>query len=119
MTLRQAIIEQWEERFGINDPSFIYNKIEAIKMCTDTSQLLYHCMNIDIHGHHLIADKIQMSHRDFAFFLSSFRALDQGHIYTGGEDGFYYKETITIKKNETIQNCVYPDETIVTYVFTE
>ena len=119
MMLRKAIIEQWEERFGENNPSYSLNKIQEAKRCKNTSILLYHCMNIDIHGHHIIAEKIQMSHRDFAFFLSSFRALDQGHIYAGGTDGFCYKENITFKNGKTTQDCIYPDETVVSYEWFE
>lgn len=119
MMLRTAIIEQWEERFGEDNPSYSLDKIEEIKRCKNTSNLLYHCMNIDMQGHHMIAEKIQMSHRDFACFLSSFRALDQGHIYTGGTDGFHYKENIILKNNKTIQDYIYPDETVVSYEWVE
>lgn len=117
--LKQAIIEQWKERFDTNDPSYSSSKIKETKLCADTSQLLYHCMNIDLQGRHIIASKLKISHRDFAFFLSSFRALDQGHIFKGGKDGFCYKKKITIRNYETILDCIFPDEIVVTYVLDE
>ncbi|WP_415406920.1 hypothetical protein ACLHDG_14330 [Sulfurovum sp. CS9] len=113
--LRQAIIEQWQERFTEDDPRYADRKIKKVEECNNLNELLYHCMNIDIDGHHLIADKIRMTHRDFAFFLSAFRAMDQGHIFEGGEDGFYYRENIAVKNGKKIYDYVYPDETVIRY----
>jgi len=113
--LQQAITEQWQERFREKDPSYTQRKINKVEECNDIGELLYHCMNIDLDGHHLIADKIKMSHRDFAFFLSAFRAMDQGHIFEGGEDGFYYIENISVENGKKIYDYIYPDGTEVRY----
>lgn len=86
MNLIQAIIEQWDERFSY-DQSYADGKIEKVNECETTSDLIYHCMNIDIDGRNIIAEKLQMTPRDFAFFLSQFRALDQNNFYSG-KNGF-------------------------------
>lgn len=116
--LKQAIIEQWQERFGETDPVYAENKINKVEECRNYDELIYHCMNIDIDGHHLISKKIGMSHRDFAFLLSAHRAMSQGCIYQG-ENGFYYKEEVVEDEGGTIYTYTYPDETVIQYKSSE
>lgn len=47
-----------------------------------------------------------MTPRDFAFFLSQFRTLDQNNFYPG-KNGFSYKEEID--GDITIVSTLYPD----------
>lgn len=112
--LRQAIIEQWEERFGEDDPIYTQDKIKKVTECKSYGDLIYHCMSIDIDGHHVIAGKIGMSHRDLAFLLSAHRAMDQGHTYQG-INGFYYKEEVVENDDGIIYSYTYPDETVTRY----
>lgn len=74
--LRNAIIEQWKERFD-EDESYVNKKLNDINNCQNINDLLYHCMNIDSNGHSIIAKKINMSATNFSLFISTFRMLDQ------------------------------------------
>jgi hypothetical protein len=112
--LRKAIIEQWEERFKVEDPGYLSNQLEKLEQCSSYDDLIYHCMNIDMGGHAIIAKKIKMSHRDFAFLLSAHRAMSQGNIYEG-EGGFPYKKEKTIEEGKNIETYTYPDESTVKY----
>ena len=68
-------------------------------------------MNIDIDGRNIIAEFRANIIRDFAFFLSQFRALDQNNFYSG-KNGFPYKEEEKIVDDITIVSTIYPDETV-------
>ena len=105
MDLRQAITEQWQERFPEEE-----RYLKQVEECETTPQLIYHMMNIDMEGHAIIAEKLKMSHRDLAFFLSSYRALDQGSFYEG-ENGFAYKKEEFTKDGENYVKYTYPDGT--------
>jgi len=110
MDLRQAITEQWQERFPDET-----RYLEEVAECKNTPDLIYHMMNIDINGHAIIAEKLKMSHRDFAFFLSSYRALDQGSFYEG-EDGFAYKEKEFEEDGKSHIEYTFPDGTTALWV---
>jgi len=112
--LRKAIKEQWEERFKIKDPSYLAEQLKKLEECNSYDDLIYHCMNVDMGGHAIIATKIKMSHRDFTFILSAHRAMSQGHIYEGS-GGFPYKKENTIEDGKNIETYTYPDESTVKY----
>ena len=118
--IKEAIIEQWRERFGVKKPLYSENKITEIEKCTTIDKILSHTMNIDLDGRNLIADKIQISHRDFAFFLSAYRALAQGYICEGGTTGFHYKLEVNITEDQAVVKTEYistfADETTSTFM---
>jgi len=112
MKFKQAIKEQWIERFN-NDESYLDKKLKELEALSNYQELIYYCMNIDTAGLQLIANKIKLSHRDFALVLSVHRAMSQGNIYEG-TNGFPYLKTTSInEKGETI-NYTYPDSTVDT-----
>ncbi len=118
MNLTQAITEQWNERFP-QDQNYADSQIKKVQECEHINELFYHCMNVDIDGHSIIAQKLKMSQRDFAFLLSSFRALDQNHIYKGGTNGFPYKEERIENADTVTIKTTYPDETVSEMCFTK
>jgi len=115
--LRKAIIEQYKERFEENEPKYCQGKINRVAECQSYEELIYLCMNIDMTGHKIIANKIGMSHRDFAFLLSAHRALSQGNIYEG-KKGFPYKKEESTHEGKIIQTMTYPDESTAKYAYT-
>lgn len=74
MDLRTAIIEQWHERFE-HDKRYANNKIKKVNACKNTSDLLYHCMNIDAVGMQIISKKMNFPH--LQVFIYIFRKIDQ------------------------------------------
>jgi hypothetical protein len=112
--LRKAIKEHWEERFKIEDPSYLEEQLLKLAECNSYDDLIYHCMSVDMGGHAIIATKIKMSHRDFAFILSVHRSMSQGHIYERS-GSFPYKKERTIENGKTIETYTYPDESTVKY----
>jgi len=116
MNLIQAIIEQWNERFS-HDKSYADGKIKKVNECETTSDLIYLCMNIDVNGREIIANKLEMTPRDFAFFLSQFRALDQNNFYSG-TNGFTYEEKeLEVDEKTIVISESYPDGTVVENCF--
>lgn len=79
MDLRTAIIEQWCERFA-HDTGYAKEKIRKVKSCRTTSDLLYHCMNIDCNGLRLISEKL--NYLEFEKFLWDFQKIDQSIPFT-------------------------------------
>ena len=110
MKFKQAIKEQWIERFH-HDECYLNKKLKELETLSDYEELIYYCMNIDTQGLQLIADKIYLSHRDFALVLSVHRAMSQGHIYEG-IDGFPYLETSSIEEDGETITYTYPDNTV-------
>jgi hypothetical protein len=42
--LRKAIKEHWEERFKIEDPSYLEEQLLKLAECDSYDDLIYHCM---------------------------------------------------------------------------
>jgi hypothetical protein len=75
MTLRQALIETYTERFSYDKP-YLNGKLNKIDECETTSDLIYFSMNLDTEGFEMMSKKLNLP--GFRVFVFVFRTLDQG-----------------------------------------
>ena len=110
---KQAIIEQWQERFGECDPEYAEVKIRNVKECKGITDLILHCLNIDFVGRAIIANKMKSTPQKFALFLAQWRSIWNDHNWESSGHEISY---LTEKFDEGFHEY-YSDGTVDTYVY--